>query len=307
MFKVSARLFGTLSARLEAAPAKIQPYWAAKQFVPENPTKSKLRALRRRENRLKRQIIRDVNNLKKHSLKREKFQVDPVLGAANCTFMKRIHEEVENATSLAHGFKRDEVEKLLYGAQKAATEASIGGDAILEQVVAVEEKKKSALLTILHQKNTSQADRRKLATQLAIKEFARFEGDTGSPEVQAAILTTKIHFSFEHIQKSPKDKDTIQSARELVQQRQRILKYLKKDNAEKYFYTIAKLGLTDDVVTKEFNMGRQYFQDYKVWGDKTLVKLSDKQKRKEQQFVDLQKKVADYNQLAKKNHALFNQ
>lgn len=256
---------------------------------------------------MKRQIVRDVNNLKKHSLKREEFKVDPVLGAQNNKFIARLYQEVQEPTNLAYGYKRDEFEKLLYGAQKAALESSIGGEVISEQIVQVEEKKKRALLTILNMKNSGVPDRKKLAIELARKEFQRFEGDTGSPEVQAAVLTTKIHFGFDHIKKAPKDKDHIQNVRELVQQRQSILKYLKADNPEKYFYTIAKLGLTDDVVTKEFNMDRRYFQDYKVWGDKQLVKLSDKQKRKEQQFVELQKKVTAYNQLARKNHALLNQ
>lgn len=307
MFRFSARLFGTLSARLEAAPVNIQPYLAAKQFVPENASKSKVRALRRRENRLKRQIIRDVNNLKKHSLKREDFKVDPVLGAQNNKFIARMYQEVQEPSNLAYGYKRDEFEKLLYGAQKAALDASIGGEVITEQIVKLEEKKKRALLTILNMKNSGVPDRKKLAIEYARKEFQRFDGDTGSPEVQAAILTTKIHFGFDHIKKAPKDKDHIQNIRELVQQRQSILKYLKTDNPEKYFYTIAKLGLTDDVVTKEFNMDKQYFQDYKVWGNKQLVKLSDKQKRKEQQFGELQKKVTEYNQLARKNHALLNE
>lgn len=307
MFKLSVRMFGTLRAPLAAQPAKIQPYLAAKQFVPENASKSKVRALRRRENRLKRQIVRDVNNLKKHSLKREEFKVDPVLGATNNKFISRMFQEVQEHTNLAHGYKRDEFEKLLYGAQKAILDSSIGGEVITEQIVNSEEKKKRALLTILNMRNSSVPDRKKLAIEFARKEFQRFEGDTGSPEVQAAILTTKIHYGFEHIKKAPKDKEHIQSVRELVQQRQSILKYLKSDDPEKYFYTIAKLGLTDDVVTKEFNMDRQYFQDYKVWGDKQLVKLSDKQKKKEQQFVELQKKVTEYNQLARKNHALLNE
>lgn len=306
MFRSASRFFGTKSVTLDAAPAKIQPYLAAKQFVPENATKSKGRALRRRENRMKRQIIRDVNNLKQHSLKREEFKVDPVLGAQNNKFIGRMYQELNDPSHLAYGYNRQEFEKLLYGAQKAALDSSIGGEVIMELIAKTEEKKKAALLTILNMKNSNAADRRKLATELARKEFARFDGDTGSPEVQAAIMTVKIHFGFEHVKKSPKDKAHIQSVRELVQQRQLMLKYLKRDNPEKYFYTIAKLGLTDDVVTREFNMDRQYFQDYQVWGEKQLVKLSDKQKKKEKYFADLQKKVTEYNQLARKNHALLN-
>lgn len=303
MFRLAQRFLGTTAPALEA----VLPKLAAKQFVPENASKSKVRALRRREFRMKRQIIRDVNNLKKHSLKRENFQVDPVLGARDNDFIARMHQEIAEPSNMALGFKRDEFEKLLYGAQKAALDAGIGGEVISEQVVATEEKKRRALVTILNMRNSNNADKKKLAVQFARREFERYDGDTGSPEVQAAVLTVKIHFGFDHLVKNPKDKDNIQNVREMVQQRQSTLKYLKRDDPEKYFHTIAKLGLTDDVVMSEFSMSRQYFQDYKVWGDKLLVKLSDKQKKKEQKFVELQKKVTEYNQLARKNHALLHQ
>lgn len=300
------RFLRPLSTSRASLQAQIHPKLAAKQFVPEDASKSKVKALRRRENRLKRQIIRDVNNLKQHTLKRVEFKVDPVLGARNNRFITRMYQEIEEPANLAYGYKRDEFEKLLYGAQKAAIDSGIASDIIPESVVQTEDKKKAALLTILNMKNSSVPDRRKVAIEFARKEFERFEGDTGSPEVQAAVMTVKIHFGFDHVKKAPKDKAHIQCVRELVQQRQNILKYLKRDNAEKYFYTLAKLGLTDDVVTTEFAMDRQYFQDYKVWGDKQLVKLSDKQQQKEQKFVELQKRVTLYNQLAKKNHEILN-
>lgn len=297
------RFFSTSPTRLDSAPQKFQTYLAAKQFVPEGASRSKVRALKKREHRLKRTIIRDVNNLKKHSLRKETFRVDPVLGAAGNKFIARMHEEVKESSNLAYGYKREELEKLMYGAQKATLDSSIGSETVTEQIKKLEEKKRTAVLTILDNRNSSAPDRRKLAVDFARREFQRFEGDTGSPEVQAAIWTVKIHFAFPHVKNMPKDKAHIQQVREMVQKRQKILKYLKEDSPEKYYYTIAKLGLTDDVVVREFSMGKQYFQDYKVWGDKILVKLSDKQKRKEDQFRTLQKKVAEYNQLARKNHA----
>lgn len=229
--------------------------------------------------------------------------MDPVLGAAGNKFIARMHEEVKESSNLAYGYKREELEKLMYGAQKATLDSSIGSETVTEQIKKLEEKKRLAVLTILDNRNSSAPDRRKLAVDFARREFQRFDGDTASPEVQAAIWTVKIHFAFPHVKNMPKDKAHIQQVREMVQKRQKILKYLKEDNPEKYYYTIAKLGLTDDVVVREFSMGKQYFQDYKVWGDKILVKLSDKQKRKEDQFRTLQKKVAEYNQLARKNHA----
>lgn len=311
MFRFQARSFSLSAASLEQAAApkytKISPLLAAKQIPAPGALAKKLLGLRKKETRLKKMITRDVNNLKQHNLKQTKFSVDPVLGDLNAQFLQRMKDEIAEPSNLAYGYKREEFEKLLYGAQKAALDSSIGGQAVADQICEIEEKKRRALLTILNMKNTNAADKKKLAVEFARKEFQRFDGDTGSPEVQAAVMTVKIHFGFEHIRSSPKDKAHIQAVRELVQHRQRVLKYLKKDNPKQYFFTIAKLGLADDVVTSEFPMGRQYFQDYKVWGDKQLVKLSEKQQKKQQKYMDLQKKVNDYNKLAKQNHALLNQ
>lgn len=299
---VSLRFFGCSSAVRNAELIAVLPKYAAKQFIPDNATKSKIKSLRRKELRLRRQIIRDVNNLKKQSLKAKKFEVDPVLGEPSNPFIKRIYQEIEEPTHLAYGFERKEVEKLLYGAEKANLN-KVGGNLILaESIKALEERKRRALLTIHNIKNTDDKDKKSLAIKHAREEFQRKEGDTASPEVQAAILTVKIHFAMEHVKRSAKDKVSIQHVREMVQQRQKVLKYLKKDDPERYYHAIAKLGLTDDVVTSEFNMDRQYLQDFKVWGEKTLVKLSEKQEKKRNKINELQKRVQQYNQLAKQNY-----
>lgn len=302
MFQIGCRFFSTGKPLANAIPKKIQPTLAAKQFIPDQATRSKVKSLRRKEARLKRQIIRDVNNVKKHSLENVKFQVDPVLGDEKNAFIKRVRAELLEPTNLAYGYQRDEFEKLFYGAEKANIDRNSGSSILHDSISASEQRKKRALMTILNVKNTNSQDRKKAAIQYAREEFQREEGDTGSPEVQAAVLTVRIHLGMDHVRQFFKDKEHIQYVRQLVQQRQKILKYLKKDNAEQYYYTIAKLGLTDDVITREFNMGRQYLQDYKVWGDKQLVKLSDKQKKKEAQVVELQKRVTGYNQLAKRNY-----
>lgn len=286
----------------QGGAGKIRPTMAAKQFPAADASANRIEALKRKEARLKRQIIRDVNNLKQHSIVNAAFKSDPVLGMEHTPFVEQMKQEAREADNLAHGYERAEFEKIVYGAQKAALNKPVaGGEFIHEELVRKEEKKRAALLTILNMKNSNGADARKRAIAFARREFQREEGDTGSPEVQAAVMTAKIHFGYQHMQNMPKDKHHIQTMRELVQQRQKMLKFLKKDNAERYYYTIAKLGLTDDVVTSEFSMSKQYFQDYKVWGDKQLVKLSDKEKKKEQKFADLRKKVNEYNKLAKAN------
>lgn len=285
---------------------KFRPSLAAAQIYPTNATRSKLKSLKRKEKRLKRQIVRDINNLKQHNLRNLKFQVDPVLGDLRNGFIKRVREEINDPTNLANGYRREEVEKLFYGAEKATVSKSKISNVLFDSAAEAEERKKNAVLTILNIKNSDAKTRRKLAINRAKQEFAKKEGDTGSPEVQAAVLTVKIHLGMDHLKQASKDKAHIQHVRELVQQRQSMLKYLKKTRPQDYFYCIEKLGLTDDVITREFNMDRQYLQDYKVWGDKQLIKLSDKQKRKEEKFAELQKKVINYNQMAKKNYELLN-
>ncbi|KAK6200214.1 uncharacterized protein RJT21DRAFT_121107 [Scheffersomyces amazonensis] len=310
MFANSVRAFSTGRIVLRRAPvAPISslvpghPRYAAKLFIEaQNPKHAK--SIRRKERKLQRRIIRDVNNLKKYDETNKPFEVDPVLGQGG--FMERIKREVANQdTRLAGGFDREEFEALVYGAEKAALDKAKGSSVLHEATKLAEERKKRALMTILHLRNTSVADKKKLAVKLAREEFSRSEGDSGSPEVQAAVMTVKIHFGMDHVRANKKDHEFTQYIRQLVQQRQRILKYLKRVRPEDYYLTIARLGLTDDVITREFPMGRQYFEDYKVWGEKKLIKHSDKVKKKMEQVAALRKKVSDYHEVAKEKFVLY--
>ena len=83
------------------------------------------------------------------------------------------------------------------------------------------------------------------------------------------------------------------------------MRYLKRQDPKKYYYAIAKLGLTDDVITAEFNMGRQYLQDYKVWGDKVLLKETQSAKRKNLRVKKLRDRVSEYHDLAKRNYEIM--
>ncbi len=76
-----------------------------------------------------------------------------------------------------------------------------------------------------------------------IKEFGRKEGDTGSPEVQIAILTARITELTEHMKKNPKDYHSNRGLLKLVGQRRGLLDYLKKTDLEKYRALIEKLGI----------------------------------------------------------------
>jgi small subunit ribosomal protein S15 len=79
--------------------------------------------------------------------------------------------------------------------------------------------------------------------QQVIVEYAPKEGDTGSPEVQIALLTERIKGLTEHLKRFPKDNHSRRGLLKLVGQRRRLLAYLiKKDNA-RYRVVIARLGL----------------------------------------------------------------
>ena len=76
-----------------------------------------------------------------------------------------------------------------------------------------------------------------------MKEYARFEGDTGSPEVQIAILTARIAELTAHLQENPKDHHSRRGLLKMVGQRRGLLAYLKKTDIERYRALIEKLGL----------------------------------------------------------------
>ncbi|ABR29940.1 30S ribosomal protein S15 [Thermosipho melanesiensis] len=76
-----------------------------------------------------------------------------------------------------------------------------------------------------------------------IKEFQIHEGDTGSAEVQVALLTARIKHLTEHLKKHPKDYHSRRGLMKLVGRRRKILKYLRNKNPEAYKEVIQKLGL----------------------------------------------------------------
>jgi small subunit ribosomal protein S15 len=76
-----------------------------------------------------------------------------------------------------------------------------------------------------------------------IKEYAIKEGDTGSPEVQVAILTYRINDLNEHLKEHHKDFHSRRGLLKMVGQRRNLLKYLKEVDIERYRSLITRLGL----------------------------------------------------------------
>ena len=76
-----------------------------------------------------------------------------------------------------------------------------------------------------------------------IKDYARFEGDTGSVEVQVAVLTAQINRLTVHLKEHKKDFHSRTGLLKLVGRRRNILNYLKKKDVQRYRALIEKLGL----------------------------------------------------------------
>jgi len=79
--------------------------------------------------------------------------------------------------------------------------------------------------------------------QTIIKEYQRAEGDTGSPEVQIALLTERINQLNEHLRLHKKDHHSRRGLLQLVGKRKRLLTYLQGKDIERYRTLIARLKL----------------------------------------------------------------
>ena len=79
-------------------------------------------------------------------------------------------------------------------------------------------------------------------TQL-VQDFKRKDKDTGSPEVQIALLTERITYLTEHFKSHPKDHASRRGLLKMVGQRRRLLDYLKKHNVKSYTTMLDRLGL----------------------------------------------------------------
>ena len=86
----------------------------------------------------------------------------------------------------------------------------------------------------------SVAEREKTTT---IRDHQKHESDTGSPEVQIALLTTRVNYLTEHLKTHKKDHASRLGLLRLVGQRRRLLRYLQERDVARYRAVIAKLGL----------------------------------------------------------------
>ena len=81
------------------------------------------------------------------------------------------------------------------------------------------------------------------ATQEIVTKFGAHDSDTGSPEVQVALLSQRIRHLTEHLREHKHDHHSRRGLLMMVGKRKRLLDYLRKNDAERYRRVIAKLGL----------------------------------------------------------------
>ncbi len=79
--------------------------------------------------------------------------------------------------------------------------------------------------------------------QAIMHEYATKEGDTGSPEVQIAVLTADINKLNEHFKQHPKDKHSNRGLLKKIGRRRDLLKYLRNKDIERYSALVKRLGL----------------------------------------------------------------
>lgn len=83
-----------------------------------------------------------------------------------------------------------------------------------------------------------------LAKEEIIKKFEQHPGDTGSPEVQVAILTERIKNLQDHLKKHASDDHSRRGLLQMVNKRRRLLMYLMKSDPDRYKIILEKLGLS---------------------------------------------------------------
>jgi small subunit ribosomal protein S15 len=76
-----------------------------------------------------------------------------------------------------------------------------------------------------------------------IKEFQREEGDSGSPDIQIAILTKRINHLTDHMRQNKKDYSTRRGLLGMVSRRRRLLDYVRKNDADRYLDLLERLNI----------------------------------------------------------------
>ncbi|KAK4700454.1 small subunit ribosomal protein S15, partial [Phenoliferia sp. Uapishka_3] len=159
------------------------------------------------------------------------------------------------------GLDSNEVEQLvealpLIGAYQSTREGGMPASKLIqdkrfEKALEGEMVKRDALLRIIDLRNAASKGIEVENTRRIVEAFGREKGDTGSPEVQAAIMTSRIHSLATHLTSQPRDVHNRRPLRSLIQKRSKVLKYLRSLDVKRYETCLAKIGVERRAVEGE--------------------------------------------------------
>ncbi|KAH8552211.1 hypothetical protein BGW37DRAFT_302214 [Umbelopsis sp. PMI_123] len=184
----------------------------------------------------------------------EKNKPSPVV-AAPTPFYASLHtpETVSRSTdTYQHGLTAEDATLLFEKAPQAITD--ITKSSVVrskEEALKTEQQKADIVKQIISLQNANAKAIQLWNVQRCIEWFGRKEGDTGSPEVQAAILSVRIQNLHSHLQQHKKDRHNYRQLRSMVHQRAKILKYLKSKSLTRYNTCLEQLGLQPRAVEGE--------------------------------------------------------
>lgn len=127
----------------------------------------------------------------------------------------------------------------------------------LEQSQLKEQDKQAKMMRIVDLRNADSKGIQLENTRRIIDAFKRAPNDTASPEVQAALLTAKIHNLKDHLKRQPRDVTNQRPLRTMIHQRSKILKYLRSLDVGRYEECLAKIGVEPRAVEGEVIVTKQ--------------------------------------------------
>ncbi|KAI9023493.1 hypothetical protein CLU79DRAFT_748763 [Phycomyces nitens] len=173
-------------------------------------------------------------------------------------FFNKLHTPASaygSTTDYQHFLTNEDRTHLFETAPKEAVEAShLAAVEGMDEAMKHEHKKVETLQKIIGLQNGNAKAVQLWNVQQAVEWFKRKEGDTGSPEVQAAVLTVRIHNLNSHLQQHRKDVHNYKELRTMVHQRAKILKYLKSKDQNRYNSCLLELGLEPRAVEGEITL-----------------------------------------------------
>lgn len=104
-------------------------------------------------------------------------------------------------------------------------------------------KDNTLLMDIVTFRNASQMDINTARIQKAIRKFQQAPGDTGSPDVQIAVLSEKIGYMTQHLRTHRKDVHNRRGLQAMLSKRRKLMLYLKRTSLSRYAHVVAELGL----------------------------------------------------------------